>query len=650
MPRGEPSRDDGGSVMHMRGDGARTGGWRWRRILARAGLLVLAVGALGVMAWGLLRLGPPWRGEPSEPLDAGAARVAVRASEGGSVAAGGAVVRVPPGALSADATVAISPASPPPEPLPAPMVLVGGPFEIVVEGAQVVRPVTIELAYEPRRFPEGALEDLVFVAYYDASAGRWVPVFDGEVDVARKVVAVRTAHLSLWGAFTWNPSGLLGAALDAIRDLANAPRIAAPPVCPGPLPPGAVLEFGDLLPACLESSGQQSATLRVVNVSAVGTLVRLQVSGGSQVRLASRTRGGLLEEALGAIDAKAFGANFYLPPGGQAELSVQLAAPAEIRVSGEPSLLPEIGKALVKFFNVVTMGKGEELIVQGLDCFGSVSLVGTSYLDKGLLSTLQEIRHCITAVLTAQGYGLLMAPLALLETAIGTPAWAVQVSVDALRPGRWAVVRVQPSVVSPTPTPALSRAPLPGGAPTVVPTPSPIPATPPPHPAAPSPTPAPTLACPPASLPAGVVPPLDPADLRGARWEWDQRHEGGWFVGLPPGAKIVMPFDGYVAPVSHWGFGSQVDGLHLISQDFSIALQLLGHLNYRDINPNVTTNGYLHRAGSVLAEVMPPTPEQRDIFRVDEPFLVVYAYVGYRHFHDLGTLCPPLLGALGIVP
>lgn len=126
--------------------------------------------------------------------------------DGGTVSVGDAItVQIPAGALSEDASVAITEESEKSRPPAGPEAAqsVGSAFRIELGGQELAKPLALEIAFAPELLPEGAPEDVVFLAYYDDSSQEWVPV-GGRVDKDRHVIIVETDHLSWWNPFTWN--------------------------------------------------------------------------------------------------------------------------------------------------------------------------------------------------------------------------------------------------------------------------------------------------------------------------------------------------------------------------------------------------------------------------------------------------------------
>jgi hypothetical protein len=129
----------------------------------------------------------------------------ISAAKGGTVSLGDEIsLRIPAGALSADATVRVTKATkenPGPEELKS-VKAVGPAWNIDLGGQELTAPVTLELTYDPSLLPEGAPEDAVFAAYYDESVGL-VAIVRGRVNSDKHVIIVETTHLSWWQPSTW---------------------------------------------------------------------------------------------------------------------------------------------------------------------------------------------------------------------------------------------------------------------------------------------------------------------------------------------------------------------------------------------------------------------------------------------------------------
>jgi len=139
-------------------------------------------------------------GEPT------AASKPIVATDGGTVALGNDVVlKIPAGALSEDTIVTVTSAT---KDKPAPGELegakaAGDAFSIDLGGADLSKPVTLEVAFDLGLLAEDSPAETVFLASYDEATNRWLAA-PGQVDPKRNVIIVETDHLSWWNPFTWN--------------------------------------------------------------------------------------------------------------------------------------------------------------------------------------------------------------------------------------------------------------------------------------------------------------------------------------------------------------------------------------------------------------------------------------------------------------
>lgn len=130
----------------------------------------------------------------------------VVAATGDSISLGDDItVRIPPGALAADTNVSIARST---SGRSAPSgidggELVGSAFNIDLGGEALMKPVKLEIRFDPGRLPEDASTDTVFLSFYDEKSRAWIPV-GGKVDRERGVVTIETTHLSWWAPWTWN--------------------------------------------------------------------------------------------------------------------------------------------------------------------------------------------------------------------------------------------------------------------------------------------------------------------------------------------------------------------------------------------------------------------------------------------------------------
>jgi hypothetical protein len=80
---------------------------------------------------------------------------------------------------------------------------VGSAFKIDVGDQKLSKPITLEIAFDPKSLPKDMPKDAVFLAYYDEEKQAWVPV-GGQVDSTRNVISIQTDHLSWWNPFSWD--------------------------------------------------------------------------------------------------------------------------------------------------------------------------------------------------------------------------------------------------------------------------------------------------------------------------------------------------------------------------------------------------------------------------------------------------------------
>lgn len=292
------------------------------------------------------------------------------AADGGTVSiADDIIIRVPAGALSEDAMVTITratEANPPPGRLEGAQ-SVGDAFNIDIGGAELVKPVILEIAYDPALLPEDSPEDAVFLAFYDEEGEQWVPVY-GTVDFARHVVVIETDHLSWWNPFSWNLSELVAKirrGLEGILRAVGLP-VAEIPQCGSP-PAHMTLNFTDSLLACIEGTNTQGqAVLRLANNRAYATLLNL--SPGTQLNSVSH---GSLTDTAWALLVERLGKDVvYVPPAGQAELLLQFDSGGEITLSSTPSDVTLALDMLLGIFSA--LGVDPDNVIGGLKCLFNI--------------------------------------------------------------------------------------------------------------------------------------------------------------------------------------------------------------------------------------------------------------------------------------
>ncbi len=111
-------------------------------------------------------------------------------------------LQIPAGALADATKVTITKKNAPGDALAGGQSL-GSGYNIDLGGQTLAKPVTLEIAYDPKKLPANSADAQAFVAYYDEQKGMWVPA-GGTVDAQRNVISIQTDHLSWWNPFSWN--------------------------------------------------------------------------------------------------------------------------------------------------------------------------------------------------------------------------------------------------------------------------------------------------------------------------------------------------------------------------------------------------------------------------------------------------------------
>jgi len=89
-------------------------------------------------------------------------------------------------------TAVINPTPPPP---PEGANIIGLPYDFEPEGATFDPPITFTWSYDPAGLPEGMAEEDLVIAYYDATAGKWVELVC-VVDTVNKNIVACSAHFT----------------------------------------------------------------------------------------------------------------------------------------------------------------------------------------------------------------------------------------------------------------------------------------------------------------------------------------------------------------------------------------------------------------------------------------------------------------------
>ncbi len=110
-------------------------------------------------------------------------------------------LQIPPGAVADATKVTITKKNAPDGSLAGGQSL-GSGFNIDLGGQKLSKPVTLEIAFDPKKIGD-ATTGKPFLSYYDEAKHLWVPV-GGTVDTQRNVITIQTDHLSWWNPFSWN--------------------------------------------------------------------------------------------------------------------------------------------------------------------------------------------------------------------------------------------------------------------------------------------------------------------------------------------------------------------------------------------------------------------------------------------------------------
>ena len=124
-------------------------------------------------------------------VESGGSGTTVVGAQGGTASSADGMVslRIPPGALSADVSIAITPAT------GAPAGAVGSAYSISPEGTTFAVPAELSFAYDPSQLGGAPASALVVAT---DSNGHWQPQAGSAVDTGSHHVGALTTHLSIW--------------------------------------------------------------------------------------------------------------------------------------------------------------------------------------------------------------------------------------------------------------------------------------------------------------------------------------------------------------------------------------------------------------------------------------------------------------------
>ncbi|MBM2824375.1 MAG: hypothetical protein HW402_39 [Dehalococcoidales bacterium] len=87
--------------------------------------------------------------------------------------------------------------------LPAESRVVGVVYDLGPDGATFEPAVTVELAYDMSRLPEGVAEDKLVVATWEASSGKWVVLEGAVVNISTRTITVKVSHFSSFAVLAY---------------------------------------------------------------------------------------------------------------------------------------------------------------------------------------------------------------------------------------------------------------------------------------------------------------------------------------------------------------------------------------------------------------------------------------------------------------
>jgi hypothetical protein len=192
-------------------------------------------------------------------------------------------VRFPQGAVPDGTKVTITKGGAPNDKLAGGQSL-GPAFNIDLGGQKLAKPVTLEIAFDPKKLPKDSSAQQAFLAFYDEAKKSWIPV-TGQVDTQRTVIVSQTDHLSWWNPFSWN-WGAWVAVLDNaltgnVTDFLHAVALLTTD-CPqsGTTVSVDASKANNVIQGCVQHDDPSSPQLRVVNPKSFFFEVK-PISGGN---------------------------------------------------------------------------------------------------------------------------------------------------------------------------------------------------------------------------------------------------------------------------------------------------------------------------------------------------------------------------------
>jgi len=227
---------------------------------------------------------------------------------GGTVVIGdNLAIKVPTEAATGPIRLRVERLRPEEAPPPSPgLVAVGEPVRITLTEGTLIRPVRVELRYDPGRIPKGMPEEALFIARYDEASQRWIGLVSSQVDATQKLVVAEVERFSMLQVMSFEPGWLLDKAFQSFQKVFGGGVKTIIPVC-GP-PGGVIVEpvgnAWEVLLVCAERDGN-NILVRVANNRHYGLilfyppelqLVSREVGGGPELKQ-------LLAEVLDSLEA-----------------------------------------------------------------------------------------------------------------------------------------------------------------------------------------------------------------------------------------------------------------------------------------------------------------------------------------------------------
>jgi len=176
---------------------------------------------------------------------------------------------------------------------------------ITLTEGTLIRPVRVELRYDPGRIPKGMPEEALFIARYDEVSQRWIGLVSSQVDATQKLVVAEVERFSMLQVMSFEPGWLLDKAFQSFQKVFGGGVKTIIPVC-GP-PGGVIVEpvgnAWEVLLVCAERDGN-NIVVRVANNRHYGLilfyppelqLVSREVGGGPELKQ-------LLAEVLDSLE------------------------------------------------------------------------------------------------------------------------------------------------------------------------------------------------------------------------------------------------------------------------------------------------------------------------------------------------------------